>query len=672
MISFMKRHRLAAAAALAGLAALLLYWPTLRLPIIYDSLLHIRITKSLDFGTVWLPTEAFGFYRPLTFLPLLIIQRLWGFYPNWLLHGLNVAQHGLNAALLVALTWRLGARPWQALVTGLLFALFPFSYQAVAVYGHNVHPTTAGLILLGLHTYLTAKQKAESGIHNSQFAIRNSQFLWWSITAVLFLLSLLSHESGVLFGVFAGLVQFTRAKSVIRHPKSVFRNLPPSLVFLALGAVYAVSYQFLPISRAPQAAGGASENAWLRGLYLLQAAAYPLTWFAHKLPQIGANSLVWGAALITAAWSAWTARLSAARRPLLLGWGWWGAASLLIAVPLPTGYLLHGPRLLYLGSVGASLAWGVMLTGNSQRLMINKKQFVANGFLAGFLAFVLVTNWQFVRGRLADYERLTEPVQVMKDVMAERPSEGIVVVNLPQWLSPPRNTYAVGAELAAMLGNYLFANELIGENVAGEHAVYPVAIADLNEGTPYHVGLHDETAFRGEAAATLPIAADWTAAGSQVFIVRYAESGPQTVHAGAFQPADAGPAQATLGFYTLYRARTSACDGTVQVTLTWGLPANEPVPGTTSVFVQLFSADGRFLAQADGPPLGLRPDLVQFSPDWELVERRTMPVTVEDQPARLLVGVYDYTTGERLPAIDNQQTPLKDNALPLPVAQCRQ
>ena len=48
MIRFVRRHQLFLIAALAGLAGLLLYWPALRLPLVYDTLLHIRIAEGLD------------------------------------------------------------------------------------------------------------------------------------------------------------------------------------------------------------------------------------------------------------------------------------------------------------------------------------------------------------------------------------------------------------------------------------------------------------------------------------------------------------------------------------------------------------------------------------------------------------------------------------------------
>ncbi len=191
-------RRLALLIGLPFIAAVALYWPSLQLPLIYDDLLHIRITGSLDFGSLWLPTEAFGFYRPLTFLPLVLIREIFGHYPAWLLHGLNVGQHAANVALLTWLSWRIWGRTSTSLAAGLLFAFFPFSYQAVAVYGHNVHPSTTGLLLAVIHSYLTALDS-------------NSPKRLWALTTILFFFALLSHESAILFGPLAGAVQWGRA-----------------------------------------------------------------------------------------------------------------------------------------------------------------------------------------------------------------------------------------------------------------------------------------------------------------------------------------------------------------------------------------------------------------------------------------------------------------------------
>ncbi len=366
-------------ALLVMLLASWLYWPTLHLPLIYDTLLHIRIVGGLDFASVWLPTEAFGFYRPMTFFPMLVIKQLFDGYPAWLLHGNNVVQHAVNAGLLAWLSWRLWPDWRRALAAGAIFAVFPFSYQAVTVYGHNVHPAMTGLVLLGLHTYLTAvsqqKAGAQSYTEESQSAtekrekksaqsakvVAKKMRRWLFITWVLFGLMVLTHETAVLFGGFAALVHICAQPELLTKWRPLLRQ--PWRWFLLAGLAYLVVYQFLPISRAPQAAV-VGRDLWLNGLYLLQAAVFPIAWFAHLLPNVSGQLITAvGAGLVLAVsgWLAW--RKPAWRAPLLLAWGWWAAASALLGVTLATDYLLRGPRLLYLGSVGVALLWAQLLAG---------------------------------------------------------------------------------------------------------------------------------------------------------------------------------------------------------------------------------------------------------------------------------------------------------------------
>ncbi len=353
MSEYARRNRFRLAALAVSLVALLLYWPTLRLPLLYDDLLHIRIAKQLNLATVWVPTDAFGFYRPLTFFPMLVIRGLFGYYPAWLLHGLNVGQHAVNVILVIALARRLGRNRLQALATGLLLALFPFAYQAIAVYGHNVHPTTAGLMLIGLHSYL--------------HGIERQRARWWLLTGLLFLLSLLSHESAVLFGPLAALVHWSHRTKVVsltsgdtgqtsnsdanltgsaqtegntcgvvvRRRLSAALRYHPWLLFLILGGLYAVTYQLLPLSRTLPGAGS-DGGLWPKTLYLLQAAAYPLTWFAHRLPDARADALVLGGMAVALGLTAWSACCRANRVPLILGWCWWALASVLLVLPLPS------------------------------------------------------------------------------------------------------------------------------------------------------------------------------------------------------------------------------------------------------------------------------------------------------------------------------------------------
>lgn len=644
---------LAIALAAAALLTLVLYWPTLGLPLIYDDLLHIRISGGLDLLSVWLPTQAFGFYRPLTFLPLLIIKDLFGHYPPELLHGLNVFQHALNVVLLGLLSWRLWRRLHWTVASTLLMALFPFAYQAIAVYGHNVHPTTTGILLLALNTYVSAIGESKR------------KWLWWLLTAGLFILALLSHESAVLFGPLAALVHWNYKNELPsldgRQFVASLRRLArqPWFIFLLAGGFYVIGYRLLPLTRAPQAS---FEGAalWYKFLYVAQAAGYPLAWLGRWLPDdpaLAAGIVLFGLWLALAL-TFWSAQERANRLPLLLGWGWWALASLVITLPLATSYLLHGPRLLYLAGAGLALLWPVLLEPIYKLPRFGRLLWLL------LLTGILLTSGIFIRDRLLTYERLTEPVAEVQRIMADRPAEeGILLVNLPSWLAPARNQYPIGVELVAMMGGYLFVEELMAQNLPAEHPVQAVSVPDLMRSAPYNYGIHEQA--QGHV-----IAADWAPAGSHVFIVTYDETGPQTSYRGRLVPekSDTQPL-AKFGPYELLAIEAQLCAPEVELASTWRASDPAAIPPTASLFVQLLDQNGSLLAQADGPPLGLRADLLQLSPGWQIEDRRLLPA--EDKAAdHMLIGVYDYISGERFPATDSAGQPLADDALVLPLADC--
>jgi hypothetical protein len=627
----------------AGLATLL-YWPTLDLPLLYDDLLHIRISGDLDFGSVWLPTDASGFYRPLSFLPLIIIERIFDSYPPLLLHGLNVAQHALNAALLSWLTWRLWNRWHWTLASGLIFALYPFSYQAVTVFGHNVHPVATGLMLLALHTYLSAIRSEGAG-----------RAAWWVLTGLIFILGVFNHESIVLFGAFAALVHFNeRGWPAIkfRGQSAVYRQ--PWVIFLAAGFIYMVVFQFLPLTRTPVATFAAAE-VQSKALYILQSAAYPLAWFHRFLSDDFNSSIVLFGFALMLLLSYWASKDQANRMPLLLGWGWWVLATLLVALPLPAGYLLHGPRLLYLASAGAALIWPVLLEP------LYKQKPYGRLLWWGILAFIALTSWIFVRGRLNSYALLTRPVAVVEDVMQDRPvDEAILLVNFPQWLSSTQNTYPIGVEFVAMLGDYLFVEELMAHNLGVDRPVQSIKVPDLLTSYDYNYAIHD----RDQLSA---VQGDWALDGSHIFITTYTEDGPETEYKGAIKPPSASiPPLAQIGPYELVQADASAtdCSGKIQLTTTWrpSTPDQNNILPTTSIFAQLLDQEGKLIAQADGPPLGLRPDLLDIPSNWQIIDRRIMS-TSEVPAGQVLLGVYDYDSGQRYPVADANQLLVSDNAI---------
>jgi len=279
MLRLSPKRLLLLSALLVMLLAGWLYWHTLRLPLFYDTLLHMRIVGDLTWRSVWLPTEAFGFYRPLVFFPMLVIERLFDGYPAWLLHGNNLLQHMVNTGLLVWLSWRLWPDWRRAAAAGAIFAVNPFSYRVVPVYGNNVYLAMTGLMLWGLHGYVTAVSPPNPR-------------KWWLFTWVLFVMMVLKQETAVLFGPFAALVHLNHQPEalgqwlhLLRHKdwRAIFQL--PWVQFILAGLLYLVVYQFFPISRAPLV-DAANNSLWLNWLYLLQAAVFPLAWFAHLLPGV--------------------------------------------------------------------------------------------------------------------------------------------------------------------------------------------------------------------------------------------------------------------------------------------------------------------------------------------------------------------------------------------------
>ena len=180
---------------------------------------------------------------------------------------------------------------------------------------------------------------------------------------------------------------------------------------------------------------------------------------------------------------------------------------------------------------------------------------------------------------------------------------------------------------------------LMAENLLVDRPAQAIRIPDLLSNHGYNYGIHEQgtdSAIQGE----------WAPAGSHVFVVTYDEAGPDTRYAGRFSLQGASSSiLARLGTYQLLNAPT------------------------TSLFVQALDGDGRLVAQADGPPLFLRPDLLRLPEGYEIIDLRQLE-TMGNRPETLLIGAYDFSSGERFAAIDGDQVPLPDDAFRMPINGC--
>jgi len=290
------------------------------------------------------------------------------------------------------------------------------------------------------------------------------------------------------------------------------------------------------------------------------------------------------------------------------------------------------------------------------------------------LAFILLTSGQFVQTKLTQYEQLTQPVRVSQSTdFVYLPGVEIVFVNLPQWLDVPPNTYAIGVEFVAMLGDYLFVEELTNANGIGMGDVWAVAVPELQSQTAYAYGIHAQHSWPPLAdKLRLLFVTEFTAEQPQTRLTGFLSQLPGTDEA-PYMTAQFDTYQLQLGNPNEFGARdvAEACDGVVRVRLSWQ-QRDVTIPDTTSIFVQVLGEDGRLLAQADGPPLGIRPSLLAATPAWMLFDLREieLPEGETAVPTTLLVGVYDFDSGQRSPATDNAGQPLPDNAWREPIDTC--
>ena len=104
------------------------------------------------------------------------------------------------------------------------------------------------------------------------------------------------------------------------------------------------------------------------------------------------------------------------------------------------------------------------------------------------------------------------------------------------------------------------------------------------------------------------------------------------------------------GYAAQVRPRNFKTD--VNVWLRWTTTAT---PGTDyQVFVHVVGSDGIPVAQFDGPPMGGLLPTSRWIPNTNVDDRRHLSLALDMPPGvyQLNVGLYKWTTGERLPLAD--------------------
>jgi hypothetical protein len=304
-----------------------------------------------------------GYYRPLALTLRRVTDLLWREGAVLALRGLGLALHILDAALVGLLYQRIsgsGSR-WTVIIAALLFLMFPFSVHAVIYPSALIHPLVSFLVLLGA---LLASTYALRGMAMALFLVALAPF---------------AAEHGVMAGWMVSLVVMLFGKRPLAaDPRArifawIYGGLP--IAFLAL---------WVSLDGPGRAVRSLPVMDWGRNtLYFLQGLIAPLSQVIPTGWPAGSAALAL-LGLIVLGTLAFVFYQSGGLSVWVVGVGWYGLAVLPALLTRPFVYVMYGPRLMYLGAVGAAWIWAEGIRWLAQRPPLGK---IFAAFVIGAVAF---------------------------------------------------------------------------------------------------------------------------------------------------------------------------------------------------------------------------------------------------------------------------------------------
>lgn len=651
---------------------LLLYGGALSLPFFFDDFVHYPFVAANPIPQIWLETTELAYYRPLNFTIWRVTFDLLGEHNPLVDHGINLALHAMNGFLvgwLAARLWAPGRQNfplvnrdervvdwWRALLASTLFLLFPFSYQAVPWIGSMSHLLVTALILLSLFGYVQMR--------------RNAQRLWGVVSLFFALLAPFAHENGVLVMPFVVLIALTTPNAPDRWRRAVTAGIVWSLPLLLYVPIWLSLPRVGGDGLFPNSLEGMLQNA----TYFVQGLAFPLTSFGGWLMRrFGLNDMVtvWLLSGLALGLAAAIQLLNRASLRSLLPWLWYLLASVPAVLFLIFDYVINGPRLLMVASVGAAWLWTdvVVLFARGVRPRPAERA-LRTATAVAFVALIVVQSVVFIRERMQLHAVLGDGFTQVIDATVAANENGLetAVVNFPSWLAPRESTFALGHEGVLFWPDYI--------PPAIFMAVHTGEFGDL---TFVQIGALRPQLEQYYYGPTGPLP-DWdslTAVPTEFYITQYTPQALALQPAGVVGMHNHGPGDAIVARFRdadgqelalLAQAVATQENGQLRVDLLWEV--SRPFADTT-VFVHVVDAAGNLLAQSDGDPLGgsYPFDIWRAgSPDEDHSDAsdvRLLPLPEGATAVR--VGLYNRQTGERITAVDGVGAPLPDNALTIPV-----
>ncbi|GAB4509796.1 MAG: hypothetical protein OHK0046_05440 [Anaerolineae bacterium] len=602
------------------------YASAIQLPFFSDDVLHFRYAAEVTARDIWTKRDVTAlYYRPVvnTLLHLGVVQ--WGVPLNpavW--HLILLLNHVLNTALVGALARQLGLRTSGQLIAMLLFAVFPFSPQAVVWILAWFHPIVTTAILI----FVVAALRA----------LRQPRAWGWVLAAWLAgSIAPFIHENGLFALGYLGMTVLTvySWRGVLERWRSV---MLVSLMPAVGGVLYWLVRSALSGGTPAVNLGHLYENLAFFGqalsypAQLVLGALYPATTEANiGLAWLGFAAF--GVLLVIALWRQW--------RWLGFGLGWWLLASLPAAISLLPGYVVQSERLLYLAAPGAAL---VMAAALMQMRVVR---------LAGSLMLVAASLW-FIQGYMTRYHQLGAGYNDMRAALVDITSETpLLLVNAPMQIDAEHYTLPMTRRHAFMLHTYIPIDDFLWLNTGGRRfqAVRAAEVPGLKRPVA-DSAVH----YYGEES---PSPSPEIAESAAVMVFDVEPNGDiQARWAGRrWSPLAAEGDSAFLADFNetvrLEAVTTRPFDANlVRVTLRWHKIGEGALPHV--VFVHL-TCDDVMIDQSDGAPLASLHPFAAWSVGeiWEEDRYFEVDSTAEDCLS-LRIGLYRQDTGERAVVTNHQ------------------
>jgi hypothetical protein len=623
------------------------YAPSLRFGFFNDDPTgHFRWMEGRSVWSLLTDAGGHGYYRPVSFILWQILHALLGRHDPFALHLLNVLAHAANAALVVWLAHRLTGRLTYATLAGALFALYPFSYEAVPYVGSFVHPLVTLLILLTLMFYVRWR---ENGAR-------------WAFVAahIALVLAVFTQENAVITPLLMLILDRTtlsrqdakNAKTWSFAPFASWRfksETLGTLLFFAEPAIFAIAWLLVPKTTEARTLSFAAMRANV--LPFVQALVYPVAPLANHNPMALALLAALSLAILFA-----LARYARVTRLLAFGLIVWALASLPSILILDNAYVLGSPRLFYLLSVGAVLAWSIpILTFRGQRSEV-RGRIAEWGLCAVIFAACYLPSAGYMRCELA-YQGIAGEVGRMMAGAARSvpPGQEVTFVNLPYFFSSRgkgtecRNPFVFAPTGAVVIPPYANARDFAFYNGGPDVPTSAVTVREYQPGWQTF----------GEAASVEQLRQRLSAT-SHVFVFDLLQWRLFDLSA-AWQPnARKCPARATFSGVQICNLQSTISNSLV-VTLTW---QSVTAVQDRQVFVHIYNSSGKVAAQDDGiPAQGFAPTSWWRPGDVITDTHIILLANLPPGTYRVTAGMYDAITSTRIEARGADGARLPDDEL---------